>query len=56
MHRIGEVTAAGTAEIVSDGHVLDVRDFGLSARQFDDHQQYLAALTGYVASRRRAGE
>jgi thiamine-monophosphate kinase len=56
MHRIGEVTAPGTAEIATEGHVFDVRDFRLSARQFADHQRYLAALTGYVASHRYAGE
>lgn len=56
MHRIGEVTEAGTAEIMTDRHVLDVRDFRISARQFADHQRYLAELTGYVASHRYARE
>jgi thiamine-monophosphate kinase len=50
-HRIGTVRDADTMQYSKNGRDIDVRDFGIGARQYDDHAQYLHALTSYFTER-----
>ena len=55
LHRIGRITGPGTAMVAGREGRMSVEDFCLSARQFGDHHDYLAALTRYLAAKRQRG-
>jgi thiamine-monophosphate kinase len=51
-HSIGTITERGTAWLHADGQTMDLADYTHSARQFEDHRDYLRMLIGYFTGKR----
>ena len=53
LHMIGSITGPGKATVVSGKHCLSLGDFTLSARDYNDHGEYVTMLTRYLMSKKQ---